>query len=74
MPSELVYANVRLLSTDECKETYDDFDRTQLCAKNKSTISDDAPDGCEGDSGGPLICNGKFEYISIFLYNTSANV
>ncbi|XP_063832538.1 venom protease-like [Ostrinia nubilalis] len=63
-PTQLAYAHVNIVSTDECKSLYENYSRTiddrVFCAGD----SDFKHDSCNGDSGGPLVA----EYVDEFGY------
>ncbi|XP_016061461.1 PREDICTED: kallikrein-7-like [Miniopterus natalensis] len=57
-PSELMCTNVRLISYQDCKKVYKDLlGKSMLCAG----IPNSKTNACNGDSGGPLICQGTLQ-------------
>ncbi|XP_074171685.1 kallikrein-7 [Rhinolophus sinicus] len=53
-PTQLMCTDVRLISSQECKKVYKDLlGKSMLCAG----IPNSKTNACNGDSGGPLICN-----------------
>ncbi|KAH8324037.1 hypothetical protein KR074_008618 [Drosophila pseudoananassae] len=62
-PNEIVYAKLVIQPRDKCLAYGTSFQSGMLCVSNPS---DDDSDGCEGDSGSPLICDGKIYGIVSF--------
>ncbi|KFB34897.1 AGAP000573-PA-like protein [Anopheles sinensis] len=71
---------VRMVNEDLCKEKYNEARLTVqlnekiLCALGeKSAVSNEYTDACEGDSGGPLIMTvrGKFYLVGVISFGTS---
>uniref|UniRef100_A0A4X1VTC5 tissue kallikrein n=2 Tax=Sus scrofa TaxID=9823 RepID=A0A4X1VTC5_PIG len=59
-PQTLQCANIPLRSDEECRQVYPGkITPNMLCAGTKKG----GKDSCEGDSGGPLICNGMLHGI-----------
>uniref|UniRef100_A0A673VB47 Kallikrein related peptidase 13 n=1 Tax=Suricata suricatta TaxID=37032 RepID=A0A673VB47_SURSU len=59
-PPTLQCANIQLRSDEECHQVYPGkITPNMLCAGTK----EGGKDSCEGDSGGPLICNGTLHGI-----------
>ncbi|XP_054444529.1 kallikrein-7-like [Pteronotus mesoamericanus] len=57
-PSELMCTNVKLISSQDCKEVYKDLlGKSMLCAG----IPNSKSNACNGDSGGPLVCRGTLQ-------------
>ncbi|KAM7059380.1 kallikrein-7-like [Molossus nigricans] len=57
-PSQLMCTTVRLISSQDCKKVYKDLlGASMLCAG----IKDSKTNACNGDSGGPLICEGYLQ-------------
>ncbi|XP_043069899.1 trypsin alpha-3-like [Drosophila bipectinata] len=63
VPNEIVNVNLVILSRDKCDAYGYSFQGGMLCVANPSY---DDSDSCEGDSGGPLICDGKVYGIVSF--------
>ncbi|XP_017107471.2 trypsin I-P1-like [Drosophila bipectinata] len=61
VPNEIVNVNLVIQTADACAAY--DFKKGMLCASNPSL---DESDSCEGDSGGPLICDGRVYGIVSF--------
>uniref|UniRef100_A0A182QQJ2 Peptidase S1 domain-containing protein n=1 Tax=Anopheles farauti TaxID=69004 RepID=A0A182QQJ2_9DIPT len=60
-PDNLQQAWFRLLSFNECRDVYEDITPRVICI-----VEGKAVDVCNGDSGGPLICNGKLTGVASF--------
>ncbi|KAH8324038.1 hypothetical protein KR074_008619 [Drosophila pseudoananassae] len=63
VPNEIVNVNLVIQSRDKCDAYGYSFQGGMLCVSNPSY---DDSDSCEGDSGGPLICDGKVYGIVSF--------
>ncbi|XP_058135490.1 kallikrein-7 [Dasypus novemcinctus] len=60
LPSQLMCTQVRIISHSECKTIYKGLlHRSMLCAG----IPDSRTNACNGDSGGPLMCNGTLQGV-----------
>ncbi|KAH8324035.1 hypothetical protein KR074_008614 [Drosophila pseudoananassae] len=63
VPNEIVNVNLVIMSSDACAAYDTIFTKGMLCVSHPNI--DDA-DSCEGDSGGPLICDGRVYGIVSF--------
>ncbi|KAH8324036.1 hypothetical protein KR074_008616 [Drosophila pseudoananassae] len=63
VPNEIVNVNLVIQTADDCAAYGNSFKKGMLCVSNPSL---DESDTCEGDSGGPLICDGKVYGIVSF--------
>nr|Q8UUJ1.2 RecName: Full=Snake venom serine protease ussurase; Short=SVSP [Gloydius ussuriensis] len=63
-------ANINILDYEVCRAAYPELPVTRrtLCAG----ILEGGKDSCNGDSGGPLICNGQFQGIAYWGADTCA--
>ncbi|XP_059939312.1 kallikrein-7-like [Mesoplodon densirostris] len=58
LPVQLMCANVDIVSSGDCKNVYEDLlADSMLCA----AIPNSSTNACNGDSGGPLMCNGSLQ-------------
>ncbi|XP_075849502.1 kallikrein-4 isoform X1 [Microcebus murinus] len=63
LPTVLQCANVSVVAEQECSERYGPvYHHSMLCAGGGL----DGKDSCNGDSGGPLICNGSLQGLVSF--------
>ncbi|XP_073827934.1 chymotrypsin-2-like [Musca autumnalis] len=53
-PNEVLYVNLTIYDTSHCKKKFPDFGEKKICAGD---MEHSERDSCNGDSGGPLICN-----------------
>ncbi|XP_045434844.1 kallikrein-7 isoform X2 [Pipistrellus kuhlii] len=57
-PSQLMCTNIRLISPQNCKKIYKDLlGKSMVCAGEPNSRTN----ACNGDSGGPLICQGTLQ-------------
>nr|Q9PTL3.1 RecName: Full=Snake venom serine protease salmonase; Short=SVSP; Flags: Precursor [Gloydius brevicaudus]AAF25008.1 salmonase [Gloydius brevicaudus] len=69
-PDVLHCANINIFDYEVCRAAYPELPATRrtLCAG----ILEGGKDSCNGDSGGPLICNGQFQGIAYWGADTCA--
>uniref|UniRef100_A0A8C5PAF7 Peptidase S1 domain-containing protein n=1 Tax=Leptobrachium leishanense TaxID=445787 RepID=A0A8C5PAF7_9ANUR len=61
---KLMAVNLTIINNEECKRRWNNMQITEnmIC----TTVNNDGKDTCNGDSGGPLICNGIYTGIVSF--------
>uniref|UniRef100_A0A1A9WCH5 Peptidase S1 domain-containing protein n=1 Tax=Glossina brevipalpis TaxID=37001 RepID=A0A1A9WCH5_9MUSC len=62
--NQVTYIDVPLLDYNTCTRLMPNFGEGQFCAADGEDLQKDA---CEGDVGGPLICDGRLQYTIITI-------
>uniref|UniRef100_A0A1A9UZQ4 Peptidase S1 domain-containing protein n=1 Tax=Glossina austeni TaxID=7395 RepID=A0A1A9UZQ4_GLOAU len=62
--NQIVYVDVAVLDSSTCMRIMPHIGEEQSCAADIDDLSKDA---CQGDVGGPLICDGIFHYSAMYV-------